>query len=367
METIRTAKPIYSKGNTEQIFQELRHEANKIVAKLENKRRIGIYLKAFIFPALYFLAWIYAITHGSNTIAFYAAYAGMGIILVLNYLNIIHDAVHHTIFKSRWLNQLYVYLFDIMGANSFIWRMRHIKFHHNYPNVNGWDTDIDQSPLVRLTPETPLSHFHKYQHIYLPFLYPLFLFNWLLVRDFKDFFVKSRTVQKLVKIPKIEYVKLFLFKFFFLFYTIIIPCVMPGIDWELAISAFIILVFTASIFALIVLLPPHANTGSEFPTANDDQRLPYNWFMHMLKTTNDINGTNWFTKSVMGSYNYHIVHHLFPNIHHTYYPEITEQLKVVCRRYDLPYRSYKLGTALKNHFLLLKQNSSDINIWEEDM
>jgi linoleoyl-CoA desaturase len=254
-----------------------------------------------------------------------------------------------------------------MGANSFIWRMRHIRFHHNYPNVNGWDTDIDQSPLVRIAPDTPFSRFHKYQHIYLPVLYPLFLFNWLFVRDFKDFFGKSRTIHKLVRIPKTEYAKLFFFKFFFLFYTIVIPCFIPGIDWEIAISAFIILVFTASIFALIVLLPPHANTEAEFPVPDAEQKLPYNWFMHMLKTTNDIKGTNWFTKFVMGSYNYHIVHHLFPNIHHAFYPEITEKLKIICCRYDLPYRSYKLGTALMNHYLLLKKNRADFDIWEEDM
>src|SRR6478736_3807672 len=155
MEVLRLEKPLFNKGNTEHIFQELRNEANKIVAKLENDRRKEIYLKALIFPALYFLAWIIAITYGSNIVVFYAAYASMGIILVLNYLNIIHDAVHHTIFKNRHLNDLYVYLFDIMGANSFIWRMRHIRFHHNYPNVNGWDTDIDQSPLVRIAPDTP--------------------------------------------------------------------------------------------------------------------------------------------------------------------------------------------------------------------
>jgi linoleoyl-CoA desaturase len=189
----------------------------------------------------------------------------------------------------------------------------------------------------------------------------------LFVRDFKDFFDKSRTVHKLVNIPKAEYAKLFFFKLFFLFYTIVIPCFIPGVDWEIAISAFIILVFTASISALIVLLPPHANTEAEFPVPNDERKLPYNWFMHMLMTTNDIKGTNRFTKFVMGNYNYHIVHHLFPNIHHAFYPEITEKLKIICSRYELPYRSYKLGTALMNHYLLLKKNRADFDIWEEDM
>jgi linoleoyl-CoA desaturase len=245
--------------------------------------------------------------------------------------------------------------------------MRHIKFHHNYPNVDGWDTDIDQSALVRIAPHAPVSKFHKYQYLYLPLIYPLFLFNWLLLRDFKDFFDKNRTVQKLVDIPKIEYIKLFFFKTLFFSYTIVIPKFLLGVSWGVILLAFTIMIFTASVLALIVLLPPHANTESVFPVADEENNLPYNWFSHMLKTTNDINGTSWFTKFVMGNYNFHIVHHLFPSMHHAYYPEITERLRFLCKQNNLPYRSYNLLQALKNHYTLLKQNSVDMNIWEEDM
>ena len=360
-------KPLYRKGGDEEVFKELRRQANDVVAKLEPQRRKGIIFKTFLFPLLYFACWICGITYGSNAHLLYLCYMGMGIMLVLNYLNIIHDAVHHTIFKSRTINEWYVYLFDLLGANSFIWKMRHIRFHHNYPNVDGWDTDIDQSTLVRIAPQTPVSKFHRYQHIYLPFIYPLFLFNWLLLRDFKDFFVKSRTVHKLVKIPKIEYLKLFVFKIIFFAYIIFIPKLLFDIPWLTIITAFILMIFTASVLALIVLLPPHANTESVFPVADEESKLPYSWFMHMLKTTNDINETNWFTRFVMGNYNFHIVHHLFPNIHHAFYPEITNELKLLCKQHNLPYRSYGLTEALRNHYMLLKQNGSGIDIWEEDM
>lgn len=360
-------KPLYRKGGYENIFRELRRQANEIVAQLEHRRRRSILFKAFLFPLIYFACWLGGMLYGSNTHVLFACYFGMGVLLVLNYLNIIHDAVHHTIFKSRRMNELYVYLFDLLGANSFIWKMRHIRFHHNYPNVDGWDTDIDQSALVRIAPQTPVSKFHRYQYIYLPLIYPLFLFNWLLIRDFKDFFDKSRTVQKLVHVPKVEYIKLFIFKTLFFSYTIIIPKIVLGISWASMFLAFTIMIFTASVLALIVLLPPHANTESIFPVADKENHLPYNWFMHMLKTTNDINGTNWFTRFVMGNYNFHIVHHLFPNMHHAFYPEITDRLRILCTENNLPYRTYSLGQALKNHYKLLKQNSIDMDLWEEDM
>jgi len=291
----------------------------------------------------------------------------MGLLLVSIFLNVIHDAVHGTIFKSEAANQFYVYFFDLMGANSFIWKQRHVRFHHNYPNVNGWDTDIEQSELARVFPSGPFSRFHKYQHLYLPFLYPLYLANWLLVRDFKDFFNKKKTVRKLITIPRIEYAKLFLFKGFFIFYIVILPKLLLGISWGTMVIAFAIMLFTASIASLMVLLSPHANTESSFPLPNEDNKFQHSWMMHMLITTNDITHDNWFTRFFMGCFNYHVVHHLFPNVNHAYYPEITSLLKQQAEKYNLPYRQFSLIHSLKNHYKLLKNNRQIESIFEETM
>ncbi|MDX2045334.1 MAG: fatty acid desaturase [Chitinophagaceae bacterium] len=364
----RIKKPTYRRGTNEDVFQQLRLEAGEIVERLEPKRRGEIVFKAFLFPGLYVFAWTAALIWGQNPWIYFACYFSLGLLLVFIFLNIIHDAVHGTIFKSKMLNNWYVHLFDLMGANSFIWRLRHVRFHHNYPNVNGWDTDIEQSDMARVFPTGGFSKMHKYQHIYLPLIYPLFLFNWLVVRDFKDFFVKKKTVRKLIDIPAIEYVKLFFFKALFFFYMIFVPKMVLGIGWGQAIGGFLLMVFTASIFALFVLLPPHANTENEFPLPDDKNRLPGNWFMHMLQTTNDVKEDNWFTRFFMGSFNYHVVHHLFPNINHVYYPELTKLLEDYSKRYNLPYRKFPILTSLKNHYKLIKQNRMPVTeIFEETM
>ena len=126
-----------------------------------------------------------------------------------------------------------------MGANSYIWKIRHIRLHHNYPNVMGWDSDIEQSEMARVFPHGDYSKMHKYQHIYLPFLYPFFLFNWLLIRDFKDFFNKKKVVWKVTSIPAIEYVKLFVFKAVFIFYTLFLPMLILHISFVQIFIAFL--------------------------------------------------------------------------------------------------------------------------------
>lgn len=363
----KTQKLKYNRSKGEAIFLQLRSEVNSIVSELKDKRRSEIIFKSILFPSLYIGAWVCAIAMGNRLWILLACYFSMGLLLVLNYLNVIHDAVHHTIFRSRKMNELYVYIFDLMGANSYMWKNRHVLYHHNYPNVNGWDTDIDQSALVRITPHTPTSHFHRYQHIYLPFIYPLFLFNWLFIRDFRDFFDRSRIVHKKITVPVKEYAKLFFFKVIFISYTLFIPRLVLGISWMYIVCAFIVMVLTASIFALIVLLPPHANVDAEFPVPDENRILPYDWFTHMLRTTNDVTGENWWTRFVLGNFNYHVVHHLFPGIHHAYYPEITRRLVNKAAQYRLPYRSFPLGVALKKHYELLKLHKTDFDIWEEDM
>ena len=363
----KLVKPHYPKTGNEQIFTQLRQDVNMLVQESVTNYRPTIVFKAILFPLLYILVYSLALQWGNYKLALFGCYFLLGLLLVIIFLNIVHDAVHETVFRNQKLNRFYVYFFDLMGANSFIWRLRHVRFHHNYPNVNGWDTDIEQSNLFRVFPHGEYSGMHRYQHIYLPLLYPFYLANWLLVRDFKDFFNKDKTVRKLVVIPGKEYFKLFFFKALFFFYLIILPKLLLGISWITILIAFGIMLFTASCFALLVLLSPHANTKSEFPLPTEENQLPYDWMTHMMLTTNDVTNDNWFTRFFMGCFNYHIVHHLFPNIHHIYYPEITKLLKQYSRQNNLPYREYSLWTSLKNHYKLLKQNRIPGNIFEETM
>jgi linoleoyl-CoA desaturase len=43
---------------------------------------------------------------------------------------------------------------------------------------------------------------------------------------------------------------------------------------------------------------------------------------------------------------YHIEHHLFPNISFVFYPQMSERLRAYCRRNGLAYRSYRWDVAL---------------------
>ncbi len=366
--TEKVSKPSFVKNSDAELFHLLRTEVNATVDKLEEKRRTNIIIKAILFPSLYILSYLAALKWSANSLVYYTCFFMMGFSVVLNFLNLIHEAVHNTLFRNKRINNWYIHFFDLMGANSYIWRIRHIRLHHNYPNVMGWDSDFEQSPLARVFPHAPFSKLHKYQHIYLPLLYSLYLVNWLLVRDFRDFFNRKKLVWKIVdKIPFIEYAKLFLFKSVFFFYTIVLPVLLVNVSWSQAITGFLIMLFTASIISLLVLLSPHASTESEFPMPDKDGNMPTGWFRHQLSCTNDVKEDNWFIRFFMGCFNYHIAHHLFPSVNHVFYPEVTQVIREFAAKNNLPYRQFSLITSLRNHYELLRTNAFHENIFEETM
>src|SRR5690606_20495357 len=130
----------------------LRKRVKDRVASIPENRDVSIQWKVIILPLLYFGLYTAALVNAQYPFMYSVLFASMGILLVLIYLNLIHEAAHNNIFKSKKLNALVLRIFDLVGANSYIWKKRHIVSHHAYPNVDGWDTDIEQSGVLKIYP-----------------------------------------------------------------------------------------------------------------------------------------------------------------------------------------------------------------------
>jgi len=337
-------------------FKMLQKEVKLLLASLNRSKRVENYIKAFLLPVLYYALFITALLSSMPSTYFLCSF-GMGLFIVLIYLNLLHEAVHDNLFRSKKMNRFYIILFDLIGANSFIFKKRHVIFHHHYPNVAGWDTDIEQSGPIKIFPFAKTKYFHKYQHILFVILYPLYLFNWVLIRDFKDFFDSSRVVRKLVEIPTLEYVKIIFFKFLYLFNMLILPVMFFNQAITTVLVGTIIMLFSASVFSLIALLTPHVNNHNSYFKNHENKTIQTSWFQLQLATTNDIAVNNWVTRNLLGNFNFHLAHHLFPKISNVYAPEITNVIRTFARKNQLNYRTYSIINCLKSHLNLLRANS----------
>ena len=347
-------------------YRELYHEVQKCLKALPATREKSKRFFALVMPLAYFGCYLTALAVSGSPEIFLLCYAAMGVVSVFMFINLIHDAVHHHVFRKKAHNEAYLLVFDLLGGNSFIWKKRHLLLHHNFQNVAGFDADIEQSGPVKIFPQQEGKKIHRYQHLFVFLLYPLFLFNWVFVRDFRDFFSRNRIIRRHCSIPRPEYVKLLVFKGLFYGYLLVLP-VLLGISWPTVLGGTICLMVVGSIVAMLSLLTPHANSANSFPVADSSGCLHVSWLEHQFLTTNDLMGDSWFSRHVMGNFNYHLAHHLFPQIHSAYAPEVTGCIREFALKYGYPYKRYALGTCLRYHYELIRQNAGHPDIFEEDM
>src|SRR6185436_10638424 len=88
-------------------------------------------------------------------------------------LSVMHDANHGAYSKRKWLNTVIGYSLNLVGANSFNWKLQHNVLHHSYTNVHDEDEDISPRGALRLTPHSKWKKIHRYQFIYAWLLYGL--------------------------------------------------------------------------------------------------------------------------------------------------------------------------------------------------
>ncbi len=149
---MKTMPEYLSNAEESKLFAELAKRVKGRVKAIPENRDIYIQIKAFILPAIYFGSYVIALFNTGNKGLYISLFIIMGITLVLIYLNLIHEAAHNNVFKTKRFNKWVLDIFNLVGANSYMWQKRHILSHHHYPNVEGWDTDVEQSGPILIFP-----------------------------------------------------------------------------------------------------------------------------------------------------------------------------------------------------------------------
>lgn len=356
-------RPVYNKPNSEDFFKTMRSEVYESVLNNSSLYRLNI-SKSLGLLVCFFLCYACILFFGNSVPLLFLFYILCGVIMIVVFINGFHDAAHGALFKRSKHNEWFMYVLELFGGNHWLWTRRHISLHHAYPNVPDWDVDVKQSNIVRIFPNSPLFDYHKYQHIYMCLIYPLYSLNWIYIRDFKDFFgKKDNYVKKVVdRIPIIEIYKLFIAKAFNLFYMLFLPMIILNLPWYLVLSAWICMHLCGSILGVVALVSTHADEEACFPETDEDGNLSATWAMHQMIVTKDFSTNSKLANFLYGGFTHHVAHHLFPSVGHTYYPYITPIIKRYAEEYDLPYTSYPFYRAVRSHFRMLKNKGIKENI-----
>jgi linoleoyl-CoA desaturase len=273
-------------------------------------------------------------------------------------LSVMHDANHGAYSKKKWINTLVGYSLNMVGANSFNWKLQHNVMHHTYTNVHDEDEDISPRGVLRLEPHAPWKRIHKYQFVYAWFLYGLMTLVWLFYKDFYRIvkYHKSGLAKKQNANIVNEWIILIATKLLYIGYIFVIPTVFTALLWWQVLLGIVIMHYIAGFLLAIIFQPAHVIEGTSYPLPDADLTLENNWTVHQLLTTSNFgNKSRWFTWYV-GGLNFQIEHHLFPNICHVHYSKVSAIVKETALEFGLPYRSARtFAEALISHARILKQ------------
>ncbi len=277
-------------------------------------------------------------------------------------LNIAHDANHDAYSKHKAVNRVLGYVFDLVGLSSYMWRRMHNDSHHYFVNVQVADVSIAYGGIFRVSPRMELRWYHRFQHIYAPFLYCLASLDWVFAKDYVGLFVKQYGNHVIRKHPYKELIILFVGKAFYYAYMLVLPLIFLSVPWYSIVLGFTLMHLCLGLTLALTFQPNHFTEASGFPDLDENGNVANNYIEHIFENTADYARGNPLACWALGGLNLHTVHHMFPRVCHVHYPALTEILRSTAQEFGIPYSENKtiIGAFiahLKWLKILGKQNS----------
>lgn len=269
--------------------------------------------------------------------------------------NVMHDGAHGSFSKYTWVNKAAGLSLNVLGANVFLWNMKHNVIHHAYTNVDGVDDDIEARPFLRLAKTQEYNKMHRYQHWYFWLAYSLLYIFWIFFNDYKKYFRKQIGPVSLKHMKLADHFSFWGFKVLHLMLFVVIPIVSVGfLPW---LVGYLSLALFAGLVLSMVFQLAHTLEETSFPEAVDN-KMPDEWAVHQLKTTANFATRNRFVSWWVGGLNFQIEHHLFPKISHVHYPDISKIIREACAEYGITYIEHaRVRTAMLSHVHYLRSLS----------
>ncbi|MES0489313.1 MAG: acyl-CoA desaturase [Leptospirales bacterium] len=244
-----------------------------------------------------------------------------------------HDAGHNATSKNLKLNKFYGYLSlsFVNGSSYYSWLFQH-KSHHRYTNIMKADLDIKSNLFIAYFPDEErgdskiIKRVKEYQHYY----FWLFISTYMFYKRITSLYIAIRYIKK----AKFDIV------FIVMHYLImlILPAYILGL--QTAILYYLLYSIVLSIYYSLIFSVNHLGLYPVLPNSKVTDT-----FRHLLNHTRTINNQP-YLDFLFGGLNYHIEHHLFPNVSINRYKKGSVIIKDFCHKKDIPYHNLSFSKAL---------------------
>lgn len=280
----------------------------------------------------------------------------LGMIQAFIGFNVMHDACHEAFSEKKSVNYFFGLSMNALGSDAFMWKQKHNVVHHTYTNIDGVDDDIAKTPFLRMSASQPRYKAHRFQHIYLPFLYGISTLFWIVLKDFQHYFFGNGYTVEVAKMKPLDHLVFWSTKLVYFGLYFVLPVFVWGF-WP-AIVGFVIMHFMLGTVMSFVFQLAHVVENVEFEHAHEEAvtMIDNEWAVHQITTTSDFAPRNRVVSWFLGGLNYQVEHHLFPRISHVHYPVVQQIVAKTCEDFGVEYRYYpSVREALSSHFRHMKR------------
>ncbi len=350
------ATPKFVNASGSNFHQELKRRVNNYF--LENKKLstgdFSLYFKSILLFTLYVAVYFHLVFFTPPTWWAIAECVLMGGLTAAIGFNVMHDGSHGSFSNSKLANKLATFSINILGASGIMWNNKHNIIHHTYTNIDGVDDDIEIKPLLRMCPTQKKRWIHRFQHIYVWFLYTLLLIVWLFITDYTKYFKKKVGTVPIKKMSAFDHFAFWTAKIGYAFMMIVLPIYLLGFTTWLI--GFLVMTMFSGFILSIVFQLAHTVEETSFPVPQDNGKIENEWAIHQIETTANFATRNKVICWLVGGLNFQIEHHLFPKISHIHYPAISKIIKETCHEFNVRYIEYRrMRHAISSHASYLKK------------
>ena len=327
-----------------------------------NQLRVGdyrMYLKTLIMLTTYLVPFYFVVfVDIQSTWVYLSLWFVMGIFMAGIGFSVMHDAIHGSYSKYKSLNKILGEVINFVGGASINWKIQHNVLHHTYTNIEEYDQDLDAPSILRFSPNQKKLKLHKYQHIYAWLIYCLLTLNWATYKDFNSIlrYKKMGLIGGGKNQFAIELTKIILTKIFYFSFILFLPLYFGSASVLTSVIGFFIMHGLASLILSSIFQPAHVMEACGFDTAGVDNIIKQDWAAHQILNTVNFAPKNKILSWFAGGLNYQIEHHLFPNICHIHYKDLSKIVEETAKEYGLPYFVQPtFRSALFSHAKMLKK------------
>ena len=337
--------------------QELKKRVNNYFAeqRLKSTGNFSLYFKAILLWTLYIALYVHVVFFTPLLwIAFLECIVMGGLTAAIGF-NVMHDGGHGSFSANKFWNKIAAFSVNALGASAIMWHNKHNIIHHTYTNIDGVDNDIEIRPMLRMCSTQKKYKIHRYQHIYVWFLYTQLLNIWVFATDYIKYFKKRVGSVAIKKMSTFDHFAFWTAKIGYYMMMIALPIYMVGF-WPWLIGYLSLGMFAGLVLSVVFQLA-HTVEETAFPVPDgDNNRIENEWAIHQIETTANFATKNKLLSWLVGGLNFQIEHHLFPKVSHIHYPAISKIIKRTCHEFNVKYIEYeRMRDAVVSHTLYLKR------------